>query len=213
MKPYKIREKWVFIPITGIVLFVMLYLVAALYYPGGSNVNQTYEGFDWINNYWCDLIATRAKNGEFNMARMIALLAMAFLFASLAIFWYFLPRFFHEGRSNTLVIRYTGTISMLILMFMSSRFHDSIIGIGVSLLSIPIVATLKELHWNHLTGLYLLGLACVILILLNIFIYWTTWWIVVLPLIQKVTLLLFLIWIILIGIRCRRIYRVKTPFG
>lgn len=213
MKVSKTRQEWTFLPITGILLSVVLYVIAAQYYPGGSNVDQAYEGFDWINNYWCDLIATRAKNGEFNMARMIALLAMIFLFVSLAVFWFFLPRFFHEGKLNTLIISYTGSISMLVLMFISTRFHDSIIGIGISLLAIPIAATLKELYWNKLTGLYVLGLACVMLILLNIFIYWTNWWIIALPLIQKITLLLFLIWIVLIGIVCWRIHKVKSPVG
>lgn len=209
METAKIRKRWIFIPIAGILLFVMLYFIAAQYYPGGSNINRTYEGFDWINNYWCDLIARKAKNDTVNGARIIALPAMVLLFSSLAVFWFFLPVFFHERRSNTLIIRYTGSISMFVLMFISTRFHDSIISIGISLLAIPIIATIKELHRNKLSVLYLLGYGCSLLILLNISMYYTNWWIKALPLIQKITLLLFLLWVILIGMSCWRIRKVN----
>ena len=204
----RVGEEWLlFIPIFGILLFSCLYIVASHYYPGGSTAHRAHEGFDWINNYWCDLIARSAKNGEPNTARNIALTAMIILFSSLALFWFYLPQFFHERRSITLLIRYSGSISMFILIFVFTGFHDSVIGVGTAISAIPMAGTLSELYKNKFTKLYLLGWSCIGLILLNFVIYISEWWIIALPFIQKITLLLFLIWILLTALSCLKMIR------
>lgn len=202
MKTNGTHEKWIVIPIVGIGLFLVLFVIAANYYPGGSNVSKTQEGFDWINNYWCDLLSETAKDGRPNRGRIFGLAGMIILFSSLAFFWYNLPRFFHERRLNTIIIRYTGITAMFILIFVFTRFHDSIIGIGSTICAIPMAATLSELRKNKLRMLHLLGLFCIFLILLNFFIYITNWWIAILPLLQKIALLAFLVWIVLIDLKC-----------
>jgi hypothetical protein len=210
MKTNGAHKKWIFIPLIGIGLFLVLFVIAANYYPGGSNVNRTKEGFDWINNYWCDLLSQTAKNDQPNRGRIFGLTGMIILFSSLAFFWYYLPRFFHERRLNTIIIRYTGFTAMFILIFVFTRYHDSVIGIGSTICAIPMVATLSELRKNNLKALYFLGLFCIFLILLNFFIYVTNWWIVILPLLQKIALLVFLIWIVLIDLKCLVIHPKKS---
>ena len=212
MKKQQLSEKWTVIPITGIVLFIILYVIAANYYPGGSNLNPKAQGFDWVNNYWCDLFAKTAKNGVHNSGRIFALTGMITLFSSMTVFWYYLPQFFHERKLNTLIIRYTGSISMFVLIFIFTQFHDSVIGIGSTISAIPMAATLNELKKHRLNALYYLGWFCIILILLNFAIYITNWHIVFLPVIQKITLLLFLVWIALIDIKCLVISRNKKGF-
>lgn len=202
IKRHLLTEKWTFVPIIGIMLFVILYIVAAVYYPGGSNRNSTAEGFDWINNYWCDLLAEPAKNGAHNPGRIFALTGMIILFSAIAVFWYYLPPFFHERKRNILLIRYTGTLSMFILIFIFTRFHDSVIGIGSTISAVPMAATLSELRKNHLKTLYFLGWFCILLILINFLIYLTGWFIVFLPVLQKITLLSFLAWILIIDLKC-----------
>jgi hypothetical protein len=201
MKKLLLTERWTFIPIIGITLFVVLYIVAAIYYPGGSNADREKEGFDWINNYWCDLLAKNAKNGVHNSGRMFALTGMVILFSSIAVFWYYLPPFFHERKRTILLIRYTGTLSMFTLIFIFTQFHDSVIGIGSTISAVPMAATLKELRKHQLKTLYFLGWFCIVLILLNFFIYITHRFIVFLPLLQKITLLFFLLWILIIAVK------------
>ncbi len=207
MKRSLLNEKWTYIPIIGIALFIILYIVAANLYPGGSNVNPMMKGFDWVNNYWCDLFAKNAKNGIPNSGRGFALTGMIILFSSIAVFWYYLPQFFHERKLNTFIIRYTGSLAMFILIFVFTQFHDGIIGIGSTISAIPMAATLNELKKHRLKVLYYLGWLCIFLILLNFAIYITNWSITFLPLIQKITLLLFLVWIALIDIKCLLISR------
>jgi len=209
MKKQATLEKWMFIPIIGIVLFIVLYIIAAKWYPGGSNANRIKEGFDWINNYWCDLLVDTAKNGLHNPGRTVALTGMIILFSSIAVFWYYLPAFFHERKQNILIVRYAGSLSMFVLIFIFTQFHDSVIGIGSTISAIPMAATLKELRKHRLKLLYYLGWLCILFILLNFVIYITDWLITFLPILQKITLLLFLAWIVLIDIKCLLISREK----
>jgi len=195
-------NNWLLIPLVGICVFIVLYLLAASYYPGGSNFDRTHKGFDWFNNYWCDLISEKGKNGELNTGRGIALTAMIILFASLSIFWYYLPKFFHDRKLNKWIIRYTGISSMVVLTFIFTPYHDTIITIGGLVVAVPLIGTFRELYTHQLKRLFFFGVICLLFILLNFFSYITEWWILYLPMLQKITLLLFLIWIFLIDINC-----------
>lgn len=201
-----------FIPLIGIGLFLVSYFLAASYYPGGSDADRLGTGFDWVTNYWCDLLAKTAKNGSQNPGRVFSLTGTIILFTSLAIFWYHLPAFFHERKRNILLIRYTGSLSMFILIFIFTQFHDSVIGIGSTISAVPMAATLSELKKNRLNKLYVFGWICILLILLNFIIYTTNWLISWLPLIQKITLVLFLSWILLIDLKCLAISRGENWF-
>ena len=43
-------------------MFLVLYVVAAQYYPGGSQADQASRGFDWVHNYWCNLVMVVVNN-------------------------------------------------------------------------------------------------------------------------------------------------------
>ena len=49
-KTNKTKSILVLIPIFGTILFVVLYIVATLLYPGGSQVDKNSIGFSWMNN-------------------------------------------------------------------------------------------------------------------------------------------------------------------
>ena len=83
-----------FLPIIGILIFVMLYLVAASLYPGGSSAFPEKDGFDWINSYWCNLTESYAINGKVNTARPYALSGVVILCISLTHFFFLFPRYF-----------------------------------------------------------------------------------------------------------------------
>jgi len=202
MKILLTTRKRMWIPVIGITLFVISYFIAANYYPGGSNADPTKTGFDWLNNYWCDLLAKNAINGLRNGGRVFSLSGMIILFSSLAVFWYYLPLFFHERKQTVFIVRYASSLAMVILVFMFTRFHDSVIGIGSLISTVPMAATLNELKKHHLKALYFSGMACIFLILLNFLIYFTNWAISFLPVLQKITLILFLSWIVLIDLKC-----------
>ena len=55
----------------GILIALALLTVATAVYPGGSQVNANATGFDWKQNYLCNLFDATAVNGAANTARII----------------------------------------------------------------------------------------------------------------------------------------------
>lgn len=198
------------IPLQGILLFLVLYFIAAGYYPGGSEVNPLHRGFDWFSNYWCDLIARNGWNGSPNPGRFIGLAAMMVLFSSLSVFWFLLPEVFRETRFTRVAIGYTGFAAMLISFFVFTRYHDEVVFAGGILSAVPLAGTLWELHIHQWRKLFLLGLFSGGLILLNFLMFLSGWQIHLLPFIQKITLLLFLIWVFAVDWHCLKKMRSIT---
>jgi len=191
------------IPIVGIIVFLALYIWAATLYPGGSNIDKTSEGFSWLHNYWCDLMGTKAKNGNPNTAQSIALSAMFLLCMSLVIFWKNIPILFPENRYNRL-IQITGMSSMLITVFLFTRYHDSVINIAGSLSVIALLFTfisLKKYHYYKILGL---GILCLVMSLINYFIYQTSIGLQHLALLQKLTFIPAFLWF---GLLTWRVFR------
>ncbi len=186
-------------PLVGILIFTFLYFVATFYYPGGSNVDKATPGFDWLNNYWCDLTGQLAKNGEINSARPIALIAMLILCFSLLVFWYYVPQLFSDNKFNP-IIRYTGMTSMTVAIFVFTSLHDVVINIAGTFGIAALTGVFIGLYKNNLTKLFGYGVLCLGLMLFNYFIYETRFLLSLLPIIQKATFVLFLLWICLIDL-------------
>lgn len=186
-------------PFYGSLLFVLLYIVATFFYPGGSIADKSTKGFDWINNYWCDLTDLVARNGEINFARPFALSAMLILFSSLAVFWFHLPKLFQSSKFNQ-IIRYSGIASMTIAVFMFTPFHDVVINVAGVFGILTLSGTIIGLYKNKYPKLFYYGLFCLATLMLNFFIFDTGWLLSLLPVIQKATFVFFFIWICLIDV-------------
>jgi hypothetical protein len=205
----KAKNLFVLTPIFGILVFAVLYVVATFYYPGGSNADKTALGFDWLNNYWCDLTGQFAKNGETNPARPIALTALIILCSTLAVFWFYVPRLFSDNKFNQF-IRYAGITSMTVAVFLFTDFHDTVINVAGTFGIAALTGVFIGLYKNNLTKLFGYGVFCLGLMLLNYFIYETSFLLSLLPIIQKVTFVLLLVWICLIDIYLYRTTKVET---
>src|SRR5687767_5436530 len=90
---------WALIPISGTLFFIILYIIAALLYPGGSDVDKNAIGFSWTNNYWCNLLHENAINGEPNTAKPVAVGGMFILAVALSVFWLIFPNQINAGKS------------------------------------------------------------------------------------------------------------------
>lgn len=191
----------VLIPVWGFCLFVLLYLVAAAYYPGGSEVDRTAAGFSWMHNYWCDLLEDTAENGAPNRAKPIAIAAMAVLCISIALFFYFVPRLFELQSRFKQSIRVAGILSMCILVFLKADHHDTIINASVALGVLAIILTLLGLLRGALYTLSGMGILCLVMAFLNTYIYYSKRWIDVLPVVQKISFFLFLLWFCLVSFK------------
>lgn len=188
------------LPIIGIVLYCGLYILAATYYPGGSYYDLQAEGFDWVNNYWCDLLGKVAKNGMPNTARPIAIAATFLLCISLTFFWYILPLLFNQANYRHRMIQLCGIGAMIALLFLFTPLHNQVINLAAFFALIALSCTFMELYQNHYFVFLYMGIFCLIILCFNFFIYHTEIGIELLPLTQKVAFIPCFFWIIWIAI-------------
>jgi hypothetical protein len=195
-------------PFIGFLFFILLYIVAASLYPGGSDVDRSSVGFSWLHNYWCELLAGHAQNGEDNVARPVAIGAMFILCTSIGLFWYFASFLFAKksvGRWATRIIG-IGSMLMILLLFVA---HDTAINLSGLLGVIAMILTMIGLYRHRAYILLRLGVFCLVLCVLNNYIYHSGMYMYYLPVIQKFTFLMFLLWFGLVNIYLYR-FRVRA---
>ncbi|MBO9591532.1 MAG: hypothetical protein J7599_01400 [Niabella sp.] len=191
------------LPVAGVLLFVLLYIIATFFYPGGSQANKNAPGFSWLHNYWCNLLNNQAVNGQLNPAKWWARVGMAVLGATFCIFWW--QFFYYTGFSKAARAAITGcgAMAMVLGMFLSSAAHDVLVILSSVLGFIAMAFTFAGLFRLKWHGLFRLGILNILLVLLNNLCYYTPSLIYLLPLVQKITFLLFLVWVCLICFRMR----------
>lgn len=169
----------------GIVTSVLLFVLATLHYPGGSQADINSIGFDWKNNYISNLFTEKAVNGLENGARLWAIAGMFFLSASFATFFIeFSKRIPVTGPSK--IIKYVGGICMLFTFLIATPLHDLMIPISSTMFLIGIfyitvfVFKSKLILFKFLCTLYL------IVFYYTLYLYGTRQ-VSILPIMQKLT--------------------------
>jgi hypothetical protein len=192
--PTKPKNIWTLVPLIGNFLFIVLYVIAALLYPGGSGTDKTSIGYNWTENYWCNLLSEQAINGQLNTARPFAIIAMIILCVSLSSFWILFPILALLKKNHRLLIQLSGSISMITsFLLLTNADHDFAINISSSFGFIVMVATIIALRQLKLSKLFLFGLFNILLIALNNYLYHTQQ-MTYLPIVQKFSFLSFLVW-------------------
>lgn len=190
-------------PIFGTIVFIVLYISATLFYPGGSQIDHNSIGFSWVNNYWCNLLNETAINGKINAARPIALTGMIVLNITLSAFWYLFPRNIDISTFIKKGIQISGILSMVISMFIFTKYHDIIINLATFFGIIALVGVfiiLYKIKWN---SLFRFGMFNLFIVGVNNYFYYNKELITYLPVIQKLSFASFLIWICFI---CMNLY-------
>lgn len=183
------------LPFLAISAFIVLYILAAYFYPGGNDANKSQIGFDILQNYWCDLLGGQAKNGAPNPSRPIAIGAMIILFSGLAVFWYHVPDLFLGNHTSNRIIRWCGVVSMLTATLLFTPYHDPVINIAGAFGVISFVTTFIALYRYQYRKVLTLGIIALLLCFVNYIIYFSGNFIFLLPVFQKIAFLICLIWI------------------
>ncbi|HEX2606074.1 MAG TPA: hypothetical protein VHK91_01800 [Flavisolibacter sp.] len=190
------------LPVGGIILFILLYLLASYYYPGGSQHDLKQKGFSWMHNYWCNLLNERALNGQPNQARIIALTAWGVLTLSLGWFWFYAPVCLTQGKPLKHLIRISGLVCALTSLFLFTSYHDGVINLAGGMGMIACAGLLVALKRSRHTFLYRMGLFSFVWVALNNLIYYGSDDLYYLPVVQKFTFVYFLLWFLLISLTC-----------
>jgi hypothetical protein len=198
----KTKNILVLTPIFGILIFVVLYIIATLLYPGGSQIDKNSIGFSWTNNYWCNLLNEKAINGQLNPAKPVAMTGMFVLCLTLSFFWFLFPRRINLDRKLKLTIQISGTIAMTIAFFLFTNIdHDLVTNLASIFGAIATVGTFIGLYKAKWLRLFTWGLFNILLVGLNNYVYYTKGLIIYLPVIQKISFATFLIWVCFIDMK------------
>jgi len=194
------KPKILLLPLFGMLLFVLFYILAALKYPGGSWIMPQQNGFSFWNNYLCDLLDQNAINGELNTARYFARTSLTVLCLSLVLLWYYLPSLFKGKNFNKNIMWLSGIAALVATSFLSSGAHDRTIRIAGFFAVIAFLTCFVELLKARHIKLFVFGIGCLIIFLVNYYIYETGLYIRLLPIIQKITFVCFIIWFIMLDV-------------
>ena len=191
------------LPTFGILIFIGLYIYATTLYPGGSQADINSVGFDWRNNYWCNLMSENAMNGLENFASPVALTGMVILCSSMTLFFFQFANYFVKNRIWKMTIKIAGALAMLSAVFIFTKYHD----IMTTILSIcgvvGIIGIIRALHKNNLTFFKVSGIICMALVGVNNLFYYNENLIQYLPIIQKVGFILILTWTIGLNLKMK----------
>lgn len=179
----------------GIIIANILLLVAMFTYPGGSQIDLNSEGYDFINNYFCDLFGVEAQNGMENSANNWAIVGIFFLSISFAIFFInFSTKIPSKVASN--IIKYSGILTMVFTFLVVTPLHDLMILIGITFCLICYFYITVFVLKSKLLLLKILSIVTLLVMYLCSYIYFTQQYLIYLPLMQKVSYMLNLIWIL-----------------
>ncbi len=184
---------------TGIILYFLLFFIAAYLYPGGSQFDPEAIGYSWQHNYWCNLDNPIAFNGQLNTARPFAVSATIILCFTLAIFFYNFAHQINISQSWKSLIKFAGISSMLIALFIMTDYHDEATLVATIFAFIALIGLVRGLILNRFSNLLYFGLFCIILMAVNNFIYYTKLGIYYLPLLQKITFFIVLFWVLMVN--------------
>jgi hypothetical protein len=197
---YSSRNKWLLVPAAGSVIFILLYILATLLYPGGSQAEKAARGFSWQHNYWCNLLHEKGVNGEPSFSPMIALPAMGVLCVTMATFAYLFPMQVGFSRRVRVSLQIAGIASMVVTFFLYTELHDWVINVASALGLVGAVGTMVGLWMLKWRGLFWMGVFNIMLVVLNNVLYYNSSLTYALPVVQKITFFSFLLWISIISI-------------
>lgn len=201
----KAKSIWVLTPILGTIIFIVLYFIATLLYPGGSQIDKNSVGFSWTDNYWCNLLNENAINGQPNPAKPIAMTGMFVLCLTLVFFWFLFTKYINLPKKLKLIIQISGTVAMAIASFLFTKInHDLVTNLASTFGIIATVGTFIGLYKARWFSLLMLGFLNIILVALNNYVYYTRELIIFLPVIQKISFATFLIWLCCMDIKLYR---------
>lgn len=163
---------------------IILFSIATLRYPGGSNWNNNSVGFDWEYNYITHLFKPIAVNGESNGAVSWAIAAMAMLCVGFSFFFFKISQKISTPSSSR-VIKWCGSLSMVFAFLAVTPWHDTAVVISNVLILLTLFYITVHLFKSRWYGFGLLSAICLATLYLGSFMYYGRLWIEWLPVVQK----------------------------
>lgn len=176
-------------------LALILLIIAAQYYPGGSQSDPNSIGYRWTENYLCNLFGSKAVNGADNPSMLWAVSGAFCLCVGFAVFFYTFAQKLPTGSAAN-IIKYIGTGAMVFAFFIVTPYHDSMVTISGTGGLIAMFYITALTFKSKLLYMKLLSTLCLLLMYVCNFMYYTQTGLAYLPVMQKVALATVVIWML-----------------
>ncbi len=144
----------------SLALSVMLLIIAAFLYPGGSLFDKNSTGFYWSKNFMSNLFEAKALNGSENPGRIWAIMGMVFHSVGYGLFFMNMSKKI-SSRQWANILKFIGAANLIFIFLIATPLHD----VGV----ISIVLTLFGLFMITVfilkSKLHVLKIGCIICLL------------------------------------------------
>ncbi len=168
-----IQKYYPYFPIVGMGLYLIVFTIAAMDYPGGSENVPNDVGYSFFHNFLCDVMNPITQGGKVNPARPLAIFSHLVLSFTMISFFYLLPEIFLNKNTNTRLIRRFGMLTMTVFIFMFTIYHDMIVTATGVLGTIALVPFFIELYRYPNKALKQLAYLCYLLSIIVFFIFET----------------------------------------
>lgn len=188
------KKHW---PLFTTLCSVVLFLLAAAVYPGGTADSSQTIGYDWTNNTISSLFQPNALNGEINASRYYAITAMLLYCGSLG----FMLRFISKSaatRFHEKTIEIAGIGFAVYMFLIVTPMHNLMVTVALLFFLVTVLAMLHSLYVQKSILLLTIGAVSVSIPLINATIYYGDFIYGVLPVVQKIGAFACAIWFILI---------------
>ncbi len=179
----------------GIIISLLLLFIATTYYPGGSQYDKYSIGYNWKKNYLSNLFGKTAVNGSHNAARPWAVAGMLFLCTSFALFFIAFSKKI-PVKSASRVIRYFGVAAMILAFLIATPYHDVMVTISGTMGLVSIFYITVFVFRSQLLICKILSVACLLAFYCCNYLYYTSSYLAILPVMQKVLLFSIVLWIL-----------------
>ncbi len=133
-----------------LIISVILLVIAASIYPGGSLLDKNSIGFHWSKNFLSNLFETTAINGSENTGRIWALIGMAFHAIGYGIFFIKMSKKIASSKWAK-ILKYIGVANIIFIFLIATPLHDigviSIILTLIGLFTITVFILKSKLHF------------------------------------------------------------------
>ena len=174
------------LPFFGIIASVVLLVIAAARYPGGTTFTHHTAGFDWTHNFISALFLPNALNGAANPTRYLAGSAMLAFCLSLGYAFWRISRTTESARHRKL-IEIGGVGSMVYALLAVTPMHNLMVDIALLFYLAAMCGMMHGIFIERAMRLFITGAICNTLLLLSAVIYYgnVLYWL--LPGLQKLT--------------------------
>lgn len=168
-----------------VAISVVLIVIAASVYPGGSLLDKNSQGFDWTKNFISNLFQEKAINGLENRSRVWAIIGMAFHAVGYGLFFIEMSKRILVKQAST-VLKVVGTVNIVFNFLIATPLHDLMIVISSTLSLLGLFYITVFILKSKLHVLKICCILCLLIFYYTLFLYGSGDW-RLLAIMQKVS--------------------------